>query len=70
MKRMKPNTTQVAKLLPGGEHGPWFYISTQTGAVRKRWWSKARIPGTVRPSTLPGGSAHHPVKLGARRRAA
>lgn len=56
MKKMKPNTTAVRQLLPNGEVGPWFYVDTRTGNVRKRWWTNARVPGTVRTSRMPGGS--------------
>lgn len=58
MKRMKPNATMVRSIINGeyGNFGPWFYIDNRTGLVRKRWWTKARIPGTIRASRLPGGS--------------
>lgn len=51
MKRMKPNTEERLT-----RHGETWYQDTRTGAFRRRWWTKARIPGTVRASRLPGGS--------------
>lgn len=56
MKRMKPNTTQVHQILPNDQFGPWMYVDTRTGGVRKRWWTKARTPGTTRKSRMSGGS--------------
>lgn len=56
MKRMKPNTEPARRLFAGGIFGPWIYLNTRDGGIRKRWWTKARIPGTVRASRLPGGS--------------
>lgn len=48
MKHMKPFTKYVEN---------FGYIDTRTGKLRARWWTKARIPGTVRPSRMPGGSS-------------
>jgi hypothetical protein len=62
MKQLKPHTKMVCKVLTGGLD-PWFGIDTRTGARRKRWWTKARIPGTVRPSRMPGGSGYRGDKL-------
>lgn len=56
MKRMKPNTMMVRQLLSGGKEGPWIGVDTRTMHIRNRWWTKARVPGTVRASRLPGGS--------------
>lgn len=58
MKRMKPNTVTVNEMLENGKAKPIFYVNTRTHIVRKRWWTKARIPGTVRASRLPGGSGY------------
>jgi hypothetical protein len=63
MKRLKPNTTMMRQLLPGGVFGPWFGVDTRTGQRRKRWWTKARVPGTVRSTRMPGGSGYRGDKL-------
>lgn len=52
MRKMKPFTVKEA------DHnlGRFVYRNTINGEVRKRWWTKARIPGTIRKSRKPGGS--------------
>lgn len=32
------------------------YFDTRTDAERRRWWTKARVPGEVRKTRMPGGS--------------
>lgn len=32
------------------------YFDTRTGVERRRWWTKARIPGEVRSTRMLGGS--------------
>ena len=51
MKKMKPFTMLIGRL--DGSH---FYLDTRTKMPRKRWWTKARVPGTVRRTRMPGGS--------------
>ena len=51
MKRMKPDTNRVV-----GNDGSVKYFDTRNGNQRKRWWTKARIPGEIRESRKPGGS--------------
>ena len=63
MKRMKRDTMKFCRLLPNGEHGPWLYMDTRTGRIRTRWWTKARVPGTVRATRQPGGSGYRGDKL-------
>lgn len=53
MKKMKPYTQKVTKVTDESVH----YVDIRTWRIRRRWWTKARVPGTVRPSRLPGGSA-------------
>lgn len=52
MKRIKPNTLCVVNVVTNKIE----YVDTRTWNIRKRWWTKARIPGEVRPSRMPGGS--------------
>lgn len=52
MRKMKPFTAKEASF----SLGRFVYRNTLTGKLRKRWWTKARVPGTVRKSRLPGGS--------------
>lgn len=52
MKRMKADTKLIFKMdgtFAGG-------VDIRTWHIRKRWWRKARTPGTVRKSRMPGGS--------------
>jgi hypothetical protein len=69
MKRMKPHTEKYWEIFPhiSTDKGRFVYIDTRTGNVRKRWWTKARVPGEVRASRLPGGSGYRPVKYGAKK---
>lgn len=52
MKRMKPNTIVEYSISSGTK----VYRNSITGELRRRWWTKARIPGTVRETRMPGGS--------------
>ena len=54
MKKMKPFTVKF--VVVGEVLGTIKYFDIRTGKERHRWWTKARIPGTVRPSRMPGGS--------------
>lgn len=58
MKRTKP-FTEVRMT----RYGELFNQDTRTDNVRKRWWTKARIPGAVRKSRMPGGSGYRGDKL-------
>lgn len=51
MKKLKPNT-----VIHTEEDGKKYYLDERTGNPRKRWWTKARIPGRIRKTRLPGGS--------------
>lgn len=53
MKRMKLDTRMVKF-----GNGPDAGVDTRTGNIRRRWWTKARIPGTIRHSRMPGGSGY------------
>lgn len=63
MKKMKPF------LRPCYQGGEFFgYVDLRTmNMYEDRWWTRARVPGTVRLSRMPGGSGHRPVKYGARK---
>lgn len=52
MRKMKPSTVKEADF----SLGRFIYRSTLNGELRKRWWTKARVPGTVRKSRRLGGS--------------
>lgn len=54
MKRMKPDTEILWRLTASGKVK--VYINTLTRQIRRRGWTKARVPGTIRASRLPGGS--------------
>lgn len=56
MKRVKANTRVIRSLSNVTGQHETRYIDTRTGEERNRWWTKARTPGTIRPSRLPGGS--------------
>lgn len=51
MKKLKPFTGVIRN--PDGSK---LYVDTRNGQIRKRWWTKARVPGTIRKSRMPGGS--------------
>lgn len=57
MKRMKPNTVVEHIIQPTGRVKR-LYRNLLNGELRKHWWTKARIPGTIRPSRMPGGSGY------------
>lgn len=59
MKRLKPNTEKVTSVTTGVVK----YVDIRTWRFRKRWWTKARVPGTVRPSRMPGGCGYRGDKL-------
>ena len=61
MKRMKPHTTALYAINPDDFSvlGPLsHHVDTRNGKTRKRWWTKARIPGGMRKSRMPGGSGY------------
>lgn len=51
MKKMKPNTV----IIEDG-YGHKHYVDTRNMLTRRRWWTKSRVPGTVRKTRMPGGS--------------
>lgn len=63
MRKMK---TFLRPCYQGGEL--FGYVDLRTMNMYKgRWWTKARVPGERRLSTMPGGSAFKPVKYGERK---
>jgi hypothetical protein len=50
---MKPDTEKRIT-----RYGEVYYLNTITGTRRRRWWTKARVPGTVRKSRMTGGPGY------------
>lgn len=56
MRKLKPFTEEKSVHYDSNGHKHSVHVDKRTGEVRKRWWTKARVPGTVRPSRMAGGN--------------
>jgi len=52
MRKIKPFTDPEPLVNVDGEVIRNYYYDTRTGNIRARWWTKARIPGEVRPGRV------------------
>lgn len=67
MKRLKPFTgVHYAVCTTDTEVSPVYtvYVDTRFDyqKIRRRYWTKARVPGTPRQSRMPGGSGFRGFK--------